>query len=259
MDPDPKTHPILSYVMARLPSLGHKSPGPSFDIEQPPQPSQPPPQSLFPQLSDPALLSSMRRAVGDVAQTRSVLHTLGPRPDHETVDTAKLKLSEIESNLSKQLEDLVLSPRPCEIDRLEWRAHLAEKEKKIREEAEKEIGFYKMVLQLDEMHKDYEKLLKEAEDKLVKIYRMAERGVEEDKEVEGVEVEEEVEVTEEVVGVLREGSSKGIERVDLSNRRLRFLPEGFGRVVGLKVLNLSNNQLQVFFFYLVFRNVVRVS
>ncbi|KAJ6970595.1 plant intracellular Ras-group-related LRR protein 9-like [Populus alba x Populus x berolinensis] len=244
MDPDPKTHPILSYVMARLPSLGHKSPGPSFDIEQPPQPSQPPPpQSLFPRLSDPALLSSMRRAVGDVAQTRSVLHTLGPRPDHETVDTAKLKLSEIESNLSKQLEDLVLSPRPCEIDRLEWRAHLAEKEKKIREEAEKEIGFYKMVLQLDEMHRDYEKLLKEAEDKLEKIYRKAERGVEQDKEEEGVEVE--VEVTEEVVGVLREGSSKGIERVDLSNRRLRFLPEGFGRVVGLKVLNLSNNQLQV--------------
>ncbi|KAG6746070.1 hypothetical protein POTOM_050583 [Populus tomentosa] len=211
MDPDPKTHPILSYVMARLPSLGHKSPGPSFDIEQPPQPSQPPPpQSLFPRLSDPALLSSMRRAVGDVAQTRSVLHTLGPRPDHETVDTAKLKLSELESNLSKQLEDLVLSPRPCEIDR------------------------------------DYEKLLKEAEDKLEKIYRKAERGVEQDKEEEGVEVEEEVEVevTEEVVGVLREGSSKGIERVDLSNRRLRFLPEGFGRVVGLKVLNLSNNQLQ---------------
>ncbi|KAJ6869058.1 plant intracellular Ras-group-related LRR protein 9-like [Populus alba x Populus x berolinensis] len=246
MDPDPKTHPILSYVMARLPSLGHKSPGPSFDIEQPPQPPQPPPpQSLFPRLSDPALLSSMRRAVGDVAQTRSVLHTLGPRPDHETVDTAKLKLSEIESNLSKQLEDLVLSPRPCEIDRLEWRALLAEKEKKIREEAEKEIGFYKMVLQLDEMHRDYEKLLKEAEDKLEKIYRKAERGVEQDKEEEGVEEEVEVEVTEEVVGVLREGSSKGIERVDLSNRRLRFLPEGFGRVVGLKVLNLSNNQLQV--------------
>ncbi|KAB5525039.1 hypothetical protein DKX38_022788 [Salix brachista] len=242
MDPDPKTHPILSYVMARLPSLGNKYPDPSFDIEQPPQPSQPPPQSLFPQLSDPALLSAMRRAVGDVAQTRSVLQTLGPRPDHETVDKAKLKLIEIESNLSKQLEDLVLSPRPCEFDRLEWRAHLAEKEKKIREEAEKERGFYKMVLQLDEMHEDYEKLLKEAEDKLVKIYRKAERGVEDDAEKERVEVEEEV--TEEFVGELREGSSKGIERVDLSSRRLRFLPEGFGRVVGLKALNLSNNQLQ---------------
>ncbi|KAJ6760790.1 PLANT INTRACELLULAR RAS-GROUP-RELATED LRR PROTEIN 1 [Salix purpurea] len=239
MDPDPKTHPILSYVMARLPSLGNKYPDPSVDTEQPPQP---PLQSLFPQLSDPALLSAMRRAVGDVAQTRSVLQTLGPRPDHETVDKAKLKLIEIESNLSKQLEDLVLSPRPCEFDRLEWRAHLAEKEKKIREEAEKERGFYKMVLQLDEMHEDYEKLLKEAEDKLVKIYRKAERGVEDDAEKERVEVEEEV--TEEVVGGLREGSSKGIERVDLSSRRLRFLPEGFGRVVGLKALNLSNNQLQ---------------
>ncbi|KAJ6765308.1 PLANT INTRACELLULAR RAS-GROUP-RELATED LRR PROTEIN 3 [Salix koriyanagi] len=238
MDPNPKTHPILSYVMARLPSLGPKPPDPSFDIEQPPQPppqQQPPP---LPQLTDPALLSTMRRAVGDVAQTRSVLQTLGPRPDHETVDTAKLKISEIESNLSKELEDLVLSPRPSEIDRLEWRAHLAEKEKKIREEAEKERGFYKMVLQLDEMHEEYEKLLKEAEEKLVNIYDKAERG--EEKEEEVVVVEEEV--SDEVVGVLREG--KGVERVDLSNRRLRILPEAFGRVVGLKVLILSNNQLE---------------
>ncbi|KAI5569261.1 hypothetical protein BDE02_12G067000 [Populus trichocarpa] len=241
MDPNPKTHPILSYVMARLPSLGPKPPDLSFDIEQPPQPppqQQPPP---LPQLTDPALLSSMRRAVGDVAQTRSILQTLGPRPDHETVDAAKLKVSEIESNLSKELEDLVLSQRSSEIDRLEWRAHLAEKEKKIREEAEKERGFYKMVLQLDEMHEEYEKLLKEAEERLVKIYEKAERGGEEEEEV----VVEEEEVSEEVVGVLREGSGKGMERVDLSNRRLRILPEAFGRVVGLKVLNLSNNQLEV--------------
>jgi hypothetical protein len=252
MDPNPKTHPILSYVMARLPSLGPKPPDLSFDIEQPPQPppqQQPPP---LPQLTDPALLSSMRRAVGDVAQTRSILQTLGPRPDHETVDAAKLKVSEIESNLSKELEDLVLSQRSSEIDRLEWRAHLAEKEKKIREEAEKERGFYKMVLQLDEMHEEYEKLLKEAEERLVKIYEKAERGGEEEEEV----VEEEEEVSEEVVGVLREGSGKGMERVDLSNRRLRILPEAFGRVVGLKVLNLSNNQLEVFFFLNLILNIV---
>ena len=138
----------------------------------------------------------------------------------------------------------MLSQRSSEIDRLEWRAHLAEKEKKIREEAEKERGFYKMVLQLDEMHEEYEKLLKEAEERLVKIYEKAERGGEEE---EVVVVEEEEEVSEEVVGVLREGSGKGMERVDLSNRRLRILPEAFGRVVGLKVLNLSNNQLEVFF------------
>ncbi|KAF9671608.1 hypothetical protein SADUNF_Sadunf12G0065200 [Salix dunnii] len=243
MDPNPKTHPILSYVMARLPSLGPKPPDPSFDIEQPP-PQPPPPQQPppLPQLTDPALLSTMRRAVGDVAQTRSVLQTLGPRPDHETVDTAKLKISEIESNLSKELEDLVLSPRPSETDRLEWRAHLAEREQKIREEAEKERAFYKMVLQLDEMHEEYEKLLKEAEEKLVKIYEKAERGAEKEEEV--VVVEEEV--SEEVVGVLREGSGKGMETVDLSNRRLRILPEAFGRVVGLKVLNLSNNLLEYF-------------
>ncbi|GAV64614.1 LRR_1 domain-containing protein/LRR_4 domain-containing protein/LRR_8 domain-containing protein, partial [Cephalotus follicularis] len=246
MDPNPKSFPILSYVMARLPSLGPKfTTQPSHDIEQPPpsdpSSSQPHIINRMPHLLDPKILAAMKHAVSDVAQTRSVLQTLGPRPDHEMVDNARSKLADVESSLSKSLEEVVLSPRPPDVDRLLWRSHLADKERECRERAEKERAMYKTILQLDEMHEAYERLLKEAEERLEKIYDNAESGA------EGVTkgVTEAEEVNEEVIGILQEASGKGIERVDLSNKRLRFLPEAFGRIVGLRLLILSNNQLEV--------------
>ncbi|EEF51926.1 leucine-rich repeat-containing protein, putative [Ricinus communis] len=249
MEPNPKSFPILSYVMARLPSFGPKSSSSetSFDIEQPPPPrapsdpsaSQTPITSQLPHLTDPKLLASMTRAISDVSQTRSVLQTLGPRPDHETVDNARIKLAEIESDLSKQLEEIVLSPRPAEVERLEWRSHLADKEQECRKSAEKEKNLCKMVLQLDEMHAEYDRMLKDAEKRLVQIYERAERGEDEDNHKDNEEV------NEEVVGIMKEASGRVLERVDLSNRRLRFLPEAFCRISGLKVLDLSNNQLEV--------------
>ena len=258
MDPNPKTYPLLSYVMSRLPSIGpsilastpHSDP--SFDLEQPPpilDPSAPsssttPPQILdqLPHLSHPKVLASMTNAVSDVVQTRSVLQTLGPRPDHESVDMSRSKLAEIDSDLSKSLEELVLSPRPVEVERLEWRAHLADKEQQIRQQAEKEKSIYKSIFQLDEMHEAYGKLLKEAEERLVKIYEKAGKVAGNSEEVEEVNVE--------VVGILEEAQGRGLERVDLSGRKLRFLPEAFGKISGLLLLNLSSNQLEVFFFFL---------
>ncbi|XAR67979.1 hypothetical protein NMG60_11002945 [Bertholletia excelsa] len=250
MDPNPKSFPILSYVMSKLPSIGPKqAAGLEFDIEQPQLPNDASPKEpLFdleermPQLTDPKVVAAMRSAVAEVAQTRSILRTLGERPDHEAVDTAKAKLAEIEANLTKQLEEIVLSPRPAEIDRLEWRAHLAGKEKELRDATEKERQIYKAVLALDEMHESYEKLLREAETKLMKIYDLAVKGRDsEDGSCSGEAVEE---VNEEVVGILQDASGKGIERIDLSGRRLRLIPEAFGRLRGLVVLNLSNNQLE---------------
>uniref|UniRef100_A0A5B7AZV6 Putative plant intracellular Ras-group-related LRR protein 9-like n=1 Tax=Davidia involucrata TaxID=16924 RepID=A0A5B7AZV6_DAVIN len=255
MDPNPKTFPILSYVMSKLPSIGPKraTDSPEFDIEQPRPPSDASTAPSFeltaqmPHLTDPKVIASMRLAVSEVAQTRSILQTLGERPDHESVDTAKANLAEIESNLSKQLEEIVLSPRPADADRLEWRSHLAEEEKERRQTAEKEKQMYKAVIQLDEMHEAYEKLLKDAEEKLVKIYEWA-AGSGGDAGAEGsgesLPVEEE-EVNEEVVGILQASSGKVIERIDLSERRLRFLPEAFGGLRGLVALNLSSNQLEV--------------
>ncbi|KAL6203231.1 hypothetical protein ACLB2K_026934 [Fragaria x ananassa] len=68
----------------------------------------------MPHLSDPKVIAAMTRAVSVVSHTRSVLNALGPRPDHEAVDTAKAKLALIDSSLSKKLEDLVLSPYQLE-------------------------------------------------------------------------------------------------------------------------------------------------
>lgn len=253
MDPNPKSFPILSYVMARLPSLGLKPAAKSellqVDIEQPPPPDSSAPSTSssnlmdqMPYLGHPKIISAMTLAVADVAQTRSILQTLGDRPDHEAVDTAKAKIVEIETRLSKQLEENVLSPRPPDVDRLQWRAHQAEKEQECRQAAEKEKQMYKAVVQLDDMHEAYEKLLKEAEARLVKIYESASvAGADGDREVESP-VEH---VNEEVVGILQEQTGKVLERVDLSGRRLRFLPEAFGRIQGLVVLNLSSNLLEV--------------
>ncbi|KAE9453764.1 hypothetical protein C3L33_14380, partial [Rhododendron williamsianum] len=232
--------------MSKLPTIGPRHT--EFDIEQPP-PSTAVAEPLFdlaermPRLTDPSVIAAMRSAVSEVSQARSVLKTIGNRPDHETVDTARKKLAEVESQLSKELEEIVLTPRPSEVERMEWRAELAEKEKERREKAERERRIYKAVISLDEMHEAYERMVREAEAKLARIYEAAVEGRgggEEESEGDAV-VEE---VNEEVVGVLQEGMGKGIERVDLSNRRLRLLPEAFGRLRGLVVLNLANNQLE---------------
>lgn len=279
MDPNPKSFPILSYVLARLPSLGPGSkPGIStseVDIEQPAsspsKPLVPPPSSSgdpsssssaaaaqkieddMPHLAHPKVLASMTRAISDVAQTRSVLKTLGPRPDHEAVDKARAKVMDIEASLAKQLEENVLSPRPSDVDRLEWRAHLSERENECRKAAEKEKQVYKDLIQLEEMHDAYERLLKEAEERLVKIYRQAEESAAaEESDANAAEdgVVDEEEPNEDVIGLLHEASGKGVERVNLSGRRLRFLPEAFGRIRSLVVLDVSSNQLEVMLFFL---------
>lgn len=253
MDPNPGTFPILSYVMSRLPSLGPTTAAAShsdqFDIEQPRAPPPSSSSSGFPQpeivgqmphLADPKLLASMTRAISDVSQARSVLNLIGERPTHEEVDHAKAKLADIEAQLSRQLEEIVLWPRPAEIDIHGWRAHQAEKERQCRESAEKEKRVFKSIVQLDEMHDAYEKLLADAERRLVKIYE--ERLGDGD---EGGEEGVGDEVNEEVVGILQEAYGKGMERVNLSGQRLRLLPEAFGRIPGLVVLDVSSNQLSV--------------
>lgn len=240
MDSNPNSHPILSYVMSRLPSIGPKftppNPGAAaVDIEQPAAPF--PPSSV--QVTDPNLFSSMANVVTTVYHTRSILQTLGPRPDHESLDLARSKLSEIDVDLSKKLEETVLLPRPPHIERYEWRAHLAERERELREAAEREKRQWKAIIDLDELHRVYEGMAREAEEKLVKLYE-TEGG---ERDCNGGRVKDEVvEVSEDVVGVLEKGV---MERVELSGRRLRVLPDAFGSIKGLLYLDVSNNQLGV--------------
>ncbi|KAJ1385050.1 Leucine-rich repeat [Sesbania bispinosa] len=243
MDPNPGTFPILSYVMSRLPSFTPKhtatpSDSDQFDIEQPRAPPTSEIVGQMPHLADPELLASMGRAITDVWQARSVLNLIGERPTHEEVDLARAKLADMEAQLSRQLEEIVLQARPPEIDIHGWRAHQAEKEKQCREEAEKEKRIWKSVIQLDEMHEGYEKLLKDAEKRLERMYESKEGGDDGgDRDGAGDEV------NEEVVGILQEAYGKGMERINLSGRRLKLLPEAFGRIHGLVVLDISNNEL----------------
>jgi hypothetical protein len=219
MDPNPKTFPILSYVMSKLPSM-RGTDSVEVDIEQPSSIASSTSKTPYfelteqmPHLNDPEVIKSMRLAVTDVAQTRSMLEILGQRPDHETVDIAKDMIAKIDAG---QLGDDAA-------------------------EAEKERQIYKAVISLDEMHEEYEKLLKTAEEKLEKIYIKAAEG--------GGEVEEKVEVADgvrdEVISILQEASKNGVAEIDLSSRRLLFLPEAFGKFGNLRVFNLSSNQLEV--------------
>nr|GMD86418.1 plant intracellular Ras-group-related LRR protein 9-like [Ipomoea batatas]GME12581.1 plant intracellular Ras-group-related LRR protein 9-like [Ipomoea batatas] len=213
--------------MSKLPSIGPRRAAgeDEFDVEQP-KPRSPQAQEphfelteRMPHLTDPKVSAAMRLAVADVSQARSMLKSLGEQPDHEMVDTAKVKLTEVDALLAKKLEEIVLAPRPPEA-----------------------------VIALEEAHKSYASLLKDAENKLEKIYAVAVAGG----DVSAIALEESgdkelavnEEVNEEVVAILQEASGKAIEKVDLSGRQLTLLPEAFGRIRSLVVLKLSNNQLE---------------
>ncbi|RRT71909.1 hypothetical protein B296_00024383 [Ensete ventricosum] len=223
MDPNPKSFPILSYVMSRIASFKAPQAVDHHDIEQPP-PLDRPIRGVgggdidlvverLPRLQHPALLASMASAITEVAQTRSVLRLLGDRPDHEAVDAARARPPP--------------PPRGAE--------------------AEREKAALRVVIQLDEMHEAYEKLLREAENRLVKMYGSAAEGGDVGDGKQGADMgqEEGGDVNEEVIDILQGGPGKSLERVDLSGRHLRYLPEAFGKLRGLLYLNLSNNQLEV--------------
>ncbi|KAL4559736.1 hypothetical protein LXL04_031881 [Taraxacum kok-saghyz] len=242
MDPNPKNFPILSYVMAKLPSVS-RSQSPEFDIEQPPPtaPSTSEPEPYFeltermPYLSDPELLASMRAAVDDVSRTRSVLKTLGECPDHEFVDIARSRLAEMDKSLSNQLEEVSLSDNDAEED-----------DKRKEEEREKQS--FKAVISLYEMHQSYEKMLSEAEKRLEKLYDAAKKGGKsvavDDQGCSSESTGVEDDVQDEVVAILNDALTNELARIDLSERRLPFLPEAFGKLRMLVSLKISSNQLQ---------------
>lgn len=123
-----------------------------------------------------------------------------------------------------------LGPRPDQETVSAVRSKIAQ----IRETAPSspEVEIYMAVVKLEEMHEDCERKFKEAEEMLDRVY--------------GSTSSELVDVNEDVVKILKEAESGGVvERVELSDRQLKLLPEAFGRLHGLVSLNLSRNQLEV--------------
>jgi hypothetical protein len=99
------------------------------------------------------------------------------------------------------------------------------------------------MLQKDEMFDAYEKLLKNAESRLVKIY-------EDDGDIggeisNGGDVAEDGECHEHIARILLEAREKDVDRVELTGKRLRRMPEEFCNIDSLVLLNLSTNQLSV--------------
>lgn len=244
MEVDSKIHPFLSYVLSRRPlrqplKLSSK---PSFSsaIKVDFEANEPHGEDLLkemPMLREPKLVAKMTAAVSDVVQTRSVLQSLGERPDYEAVDKARFRVAEIERELSRRLEEIFAVKTP---EGSEWRSLQVQKEKEARAAAEKAKLPHKTVVQLYDMHVAYGDLLQEAEERLMKIYRAAESGSE---TVDWTD-EADNEMDEEVVRILQEASQKAIHRVELTGRRLHFFPEGFCKMTTLVSVYLSDNKIQ---------------
>ncbi|KAI3763163.1 hypothetical protein L1987_53614 [Smallanthus sonchifolius] len=243
MDPNPNKFPILSYVMSKIPSVS-RSHSPDFDIEQPPPAAaadSTTPEPVFeitermPYLNDPELIASMRRAVEDLSRTRSVLKTLGDCPDHEFVDIARSRLKEIEESVMSQLQEVALSDEDAvEVD-------------KQKKEEERQRQSYTAVVSLYEMHQSYEKMLSDAEKRLEKLYEAAKKGGKAVAVVDHArssEIPVDDSVRDELAAILQDAFAKNVERIDLSQRRLPYLPEAFGKLSMLVSLNLSSNQLE---------------
>jgi len=214
MDPNPKEFPILAYVLSQLNPTSHPPLPPHLQETL---------LTQLPYLNHPKVLASLAQGIPDLTQSQRqpLLLNLGQRPDPSAVAVARDKLAEIEANTLRQNKAIAVVDGVV-VDRVQ-------KGKEQVAETETEAQIYKAVLRLEEMHEEYEKQLREAEHRLVEIYRSIVGELEE----------------EEVVGILKEAESGVVERVELCGRQLRFLPEAFGKLHALLVLNLSHNQLEV--------------
>jgi hypothetical protein len=174
----------------------------------------------MPGLRHPSVLRAMTRAVADISAARAALQGLGPRSDHELVDSSRSIVAAAAAG------DAGVPEADLEVCR--------------------------MVVRLEDTHDAYEALLQEAEGRLEKVYQSAMEGTDLQDEAEGngpaVGSGEggDLAVQEDVVAVLKQAEEgKLIESVRLVDRQLRQLPEAFGRIQGLCVLDISHNQLEV--------------
>ncbi|KFK43566.1 hypothetical protein AALP_AA1G142800 [Arabis alpina] len=160
----------------------------------------------YPLLTNPHVLSSLIDSLpSTITQTLFVFGSLGPRPDSLSVSSARSKIAQIQEMDSFPPED-----------------------------ADKEEQIYATVVRLEEVHEGYEKQLRDLEEELGKVYGSA---------VDSLDGGDEV--NEEVLSVIKEGEDGGVvERIDLSDRQLKLVPEALGKIVGLVSLNLSCNDLK---------------
>ncbi|KAI3777624.1 hypothetical protein L1987_47424 [Smallanthus sonchifolius] len=246
-NPSPRKMRILSYVRTRLPSFKRRqlqelenerllrpSVLPETYTELSQRESYTELAERVSHLTEDDILSNIRAVVVEVSQIRSVIKTLGERPDPETVDLARSRYAEAESPFAIQYDGIELSENDMEV--VERR----------RRSAKREMQMYSALISLDEMHGTYSNLLVAAEKRLQKLYDSAKAAGKLsaiDKKVSSMLPTIAEEVKEEMGDILHDALMNGVERIDLSYRRLPFVPEAFGKLRTLVSLNLSANKL----------------
>jgi len=111
-----------------------------------------------------------------------------------------------------------------------------------------DVHVYQALLRVEDMHDECVKQLRVAEEKLVEGYGVF---VEKMKEEVGSE-----DVNEGVGGLFRKDEEgEVVEKVNFSGMKLRIFPEEVGKMKGLVVINLANNQLQVFILFKVLLSI----
>ncbi|KAM0033163.1 putative leucine-rich repeat domain superfamily [Helianthus debilis subsp. tardiflorus] len=219
-NPSPRKMRILKYVMTKIPSfkrrqlqelenerLARPYALPETYTELSERESYTELAERVSHLTDDDILANIRAVVVEVKQIRSVIKSLGDRPDPETVDLARLRYAEAESPVAGQFDE------NAEYDmEMEKRKRLAKRERQ-------------MLQKLYDTAKSAGKL--SALDKRVSsmLPTIAE------------------EVKEEMADILQDALMNGVERIDLSRRRLPFVPEAFGKLHTLVSLDLSSNKL----------------
>jgi hypothetical protein len=176
--------------------------------------------------------SPVAREVLKLADARERLQELPERPDPVQVEEARKSILLIDNTLKEQLEELWASPCPPGQDLDEWRSSQTAKVKASEESAAKAREAYEALLELEELHVLYEVEVKHAE--------LALEGMEE----VTLETEEDEEVDEYVSSKIQAALEGGLDTLDLSSQFLPHVPESFGRITSLVILNLANNRLE---------------
>ncbi|KAJ9568210.1 hypothetical protein OSB04_004176 [Centaurea solstitialis] len=244
----PRKMRILSYVMTKIPSFKRRQLQ-ELEDEKLSRASILPEtyselserESLFDlsqrisRLTDDDILATIRGVVVEVTQIRSVLKTLGERPDPEAVEIARTRLADMESYFAEQFEnETAFTESESEEVKRRWRV------------AEREKQMFKALISLDEMFDTYSNLLIVAERRLHKLYDMAKAAgklTAIDRRISTMLPSIAEEVKEEMADILQDALINGVERIDLSDRRLPFIPEAFGKLRTLVSLDLSCNKL----------------
>ncbi|KAF5792869.1 putative leucine-rich repeat domain superfamily [Helianthus annuus] len=243
-NPSPRKMRILKYVMTKIPSfkrrqlqelenerLARPYALPETYTELSERESYTELAERVSHLTEDDILANIRAVVVEVKQIRSVIKSLGDRPDPETVDLARLRYAEAESPVAGQFDE------NAEYDmEMEKRKRLVKRERQM----------YKALISLDEMHETYSDLLVVAERRLQKLYDTAKSAGKLsalDKRVSSMLPTIAEEVKEEMADILQDALMNGVERIDLSRRRLPFVPEAFGKLHTLVSLDLSSNKL----------------